>query len=254
MALSFPLNPTNGQVYDDYVFSATTGAWNRRSLIDDIRDDVYSFSDNILALENNFPVSIANGGTASTNIASARNTLGIGLVPVIPPSVLITPPGGVATANSLGKISFTSATSVSLNGIFSSSYVRYKMLLNIRTDSGSSVDFFGKFRTAGTDITNGYYGSAIYNAYNASVTNSAQFTNTASGYVGYIGTLSGSLVTLEIFPDTGYSGWSMHCRNTAAASQHIGGFNAQTTTMPDGFTVYSASAFTGTAQVFGYNS
>jgi len=186
-------------------------------------------------------------------IRSEIATSQVGLVPIVPTSIAVS--AGTASVAANGLVTFTNASSISLNGIFTSTYSRYKINFVARTTTSTSgVDFYGKFRLAGTDISAGYYGSAIYNAYNAGVTNSAQFSNTAYGYIGYIGSLEGSLSTIEVAPSSTYSGWSMHCRNTAAASQHIGGFNATTSSGVDGFTIYPASLLmNGSVKIYGYN-
>jgi hypothetical protein len=218
MPLDFPNSPTNGQTFGSYIYDTSIPGWRNVNSSEGIGLQFKS-----------------------------------GLVPIVPTSVNVG--SGSATVNANGEVSFSGATSISLNGVFTESYTRYKINFVGRVAVGTAgVDFYAKFRRNNSDISAGYYGSAIYNAYNASLTNSAQFTNTAYGFIGYIGNLEGSLSTIEIATSSTFSGWSMHCRNTSAASQHIGGFNTTTSSGVDGFTIYPASStMTGTFQVYGYN-
>ena len=191
--------------------------------------------------------------TLGNSVNMTQVSGGSGLVPVIPSSVTVG--SGTATTSANGRITFTGVSSLSLNNIFTSAYTRYHInLVPISDTAGAGVDFWGKFRLSGADISTVYHGSSIYNAYNTSVTNSAQVNAGSAGYVGYIGGLNlGNMSTMEVIPQAGYSGWSFHCRNTNAASQHIGGYSGQTVTSPDGFTIYPATGtMTGTIQVYGY--
>lgn len=60
MALDFPSNPTNGQTYNNYVWSSTDNVWRATNSA------------------MTFPVQIANGGTGATTASAARTNLGLG--------------------------------------------------------------------------------------------------------------------------------------------------------------------------------
>jgi hypothetical protein len=71
---------------------------------------------------------------------------------------LITPTSADnGTVGATGAVTFSGVSSVSLNGVFSSAYDNYKVILDGTVFSAScNVSF--KFRTAGSDLTNTYYG------------------------------------------------------------------------------------------------
>ena len=53
-----------------------------------------------------------------------------GLAKIVPSSVAVG--SGTGSANSLGTVTFSGASSVSLNGCFSSTYDNYRLMLNIQ--------------------------------------------------------------------------------------------------------------------------
>lgn len=103
---------------------------------------------------------VANGGTGGTTVAAAQNNLGIGLIPITPTSV--DKSGGTATTSGLGVVTFSGVNSVSLNGIFTTEYSRYRIQLNNFASSGNVlINFRG--RTSGTDFTTAnYYWSYVF--------------------------------------------------------------------------------------------
>ena len=68
---------------------------------------------------------------------------GFGLVLVKPSTVV----GG--TDNGKGTVSFSAAASVSLNGVFSSTYDFYRIVMQIKPTAGNNLTF--RFRAAGSD-------------------------------------------------------------------------------------------------------
>ena len=71
MALDFPSNPTNGQIYGDYFYDSSIGAWLAQGSTNNVGTQ-------IAGLQAKFPVSVANGGTGATTVAGARTALGLG--------------------------------------------------------------------------------------------------------------------------------------------------------------------------------
>ena len=74
MALDFPANPVDGQLYQDFIYDATVGVWRAQ------------------ASGGGFPISVANGGTGATTVADAQDSLGVGLVNILPTTITPTVP------------------------------------------------------------------------------------------------------------------------------------------------------------------
>lgn len=96
-------------------------------------------------------------GTRSLNIASAIP----GMTPVVPTSTVVG--SGSATVNSNGKVTFTGATSISLNGVFSSGYKNYRVIISDSLQTSVDGAVIGlRFRAAGTDSAVNYYFNGLY--------------------------------------------------------------------------------------------
>jgi hypothetical protein len=77
-----------------------------------------------------------------------------GLVRIVPPTVNFS--GGTATANTNGEITFTAATSISLNNVFSSTYRNYRIVVTTHAMS-ANTNISIRFRNAGTDNSSNLY-------------------------------------------------------------------------------------------------
>ena len=142
-----------------------------------------------------FPTSPTNGQFYQGYVWNSTNgtwdssyqadTLKPGLTQLIAPTVSVS--GGTATANSLGTISFTAATSIRLNNIFSSAYTNYRVYLNVKTAVATGNNNVGmQFSGNGTSAATGYsYGAT---GILASTGGSQQLggNNSASIYAGRI--------------------------------------------------------------------
>lgn len=189
-------------------------------------------------------------GTRSLNIANATP----GLTPVIPTSVVIA--SGSGEVNSLGELSFTGASSISLNGVFTSEYRNYKILLRYTPASGA-VNVSWRTRTSGTDYSGAGYNYTGYQSTSASLANVYTVGATgATGVIGY-GTVS-SLVSMEITNPqtttvTNFTLASAGHNGSGNGSLHYSG-NINVANQFDGITFYtSASTMIGEIQVYGYN-
>ena len=81
-----------------------------------------------------------------------------GLKLIVPSSVA----GSGVSVSASGKVTFTAATSVSVNGCFTSSYDNY--LIVCRASMSTNVSAFYRLRASGTDnsTANSYVGQVIY--------------------------------------------------------------------------------------------
>lgn len=110
MPLDFPASPTNGQIYNNYVYDSTSGSWK-------VVSGDTGLGTRMSAVE------VAN---ATTNKS--------GLVPIIPTSITVS--SGTASVSADGTISLNSGDAV-LNGIFTSTYRNYKIIFNNNNFSGN---------------------------------------------------------------------------------------------------------------------
>jgi hypothetical protein len=179
----------------------------------------------------------------------ADNTPGMKLV--VPTSVAVG--SGSGSVGTSGVVTFSAASSVSLNGCFSSSYQNYKIVINY---SGTVSDYlYFRTRASGTDLSSSIYGrtviimdSAI--GYLSSASQSAGWSgNTTANFDGgsevNVYSPFESAVT-RVFA----SGTNKRASNTSAVFMH--GNIIDNTTSYDGITFYpSSGTVTGTIRVYG---
>jgi hypothetical protein len=179
-----------------------------------------------------------------------------GLVPVIAPTVNFS--GGTATANTLGEVSFTTVTSLSLNNVFTSTYKSYRIIVQVDANSVSTSNITMRYRASGTDFS-----TALYQR-----TGFATRTNVSSATIG--GTGQTSIAFLDVGQNTGFAIIEIKNAVPAVWTESLidsSGIDATTnfnmvrlsTLLPsntsfDGFTIIPASGnITGSVRVFGYN-
>jgi hypothetical protein len=68
----------------------------------------------------------------SLTLANSVNNA-LALIPIIPTSVTVT--GGSATVSSVGQVTATGITNIMLNGVFSSNYTSYRIVMNGAADA-----------------------------------------------------------------------------------------------------------------------
>ncbi len=191
-----------------------------------------------------------------SNILPDRTSPGLRLI--TPTSIAATGGSGSISAN--GTVSFTSASAISLNGCFSSTYDSYKVLVDITASSaGSDLSF--KYRTAGTDLSGTYYGGftglnhsgngvtwAINNSSGAKVAEFNTFTKRAT-FVDL--SLYGPFLT-----NTKGATWNAQCVHTSSQTGMggAGGVNYDTSgSASDGISfIKSSGTMSGTIAVYGY--
>lgn len=197
-------------------------------------------------------------GLTAAQLTTHRDNIGVGLVNVVPTSVAQA--GGSASANAQGLVTFTGVTSVSLNGVFTSAYTDYRVLISTPTATAqANINF--RIRASGSDTTTSTY---IQNLFMSRV-NGALATNSGSNWASWV------LYYVSAEANARFE-WSGDIKNPALAKQTVltgigsgndatsafqvlsGGFTATSPTH-DGFTIYpSSGSVTGTVQVFGYNN
>jgi hypothetical protein len=187
--------------------------------------------------------------SGTTWYSIAPNATAPGLALITPTSIANS--GGSASASG-GAVTFTGVTSISLNGVFSSTYDNYFVVMRSTVASGSTT-WDLRMRLAGSDAATGYAyqrltanGGAITGVYNASLT---------SGWLGYVHTSSSSL-QVNLFAPALAAQTNYHSQtfDTTDGSAFMGGAHT-TATAYDGVTfIPGASNASGTVRIYGYRN
>ena len=177
-----------------------------------------------------------------------------GLVPIVPTSVAVG--SGTGSASATGQVTFSLASSVSLNGVFSSTYQNYMVVMNISARSTSNYIQL-RWRVGGTDNTTAEYDSQALRAITTTVSAAGPLNATFCDYITSstnetttsVGTMS------NVFQNTAEAYWQNQ-NNVGVPNgpgyieMSCGGFNA--TTSFDGVTFLASSGtFSGLIMIYG---
>lgn len=226
MPLDFPSSPTNGQSYAGYVYDSSLPGWRN------VNSDFGVQSLNTMGLKNVVPTSVVVGS-------------------------------GSATVNSNGSVTFTGVSSVSLNGVFTSTYRNYRIVYTARNVAANTQSSWIRLRNAGTDVSTNYIWQGPDGVINSAGTNSNSSVggwNSSGMLIGYVTPTSGS-GTVEIMEPAIAASTGFHCASqglnsstNAFYSRLIQGENSIGSSY-DSYTVYpQADTITGTMTVYGYNN
>jgi hypothetical protein len=104
------------------------------------------------------PAGSASAGQVLTISAAGTSTwTGQGLTQLVPTSVSVTGVGASGSVDSNGAITFSTATALSINGIFNANYDNYVIIGNKTTCSSNGTDIKVNFRVSATDNSNAQY-------------------------------------------------------------------------------------------------
>ena len=176
-----------------------------------------------------------------------------GLAKIVPSSVAVG--SGTGSADSLGTVTFTGVSSVSLNSVFSSKYDNYR--INVRLSAATATDpnliIYGRIGT--TDNTTNTVSEQISqyagNLYGSEST-VARFGVTSANYANFsqynIEMKSPNIATTTIYNSSGAYVASSGVPYQILVMGYV--FSNQ---QFDGFTILPASGtFTGTVSIYGY--
>jgi hypothetical protein len=181
-----------------------------------------------------------------------------GLVPIVPSSVAVGSGTGTASAN--GQVTFTTASSVSLNGVFTSSYRNYRIVFNTTAASGTGTITI-RLRASGSDITAAsYLTQTLEGNGNNTPTNGIVTGQTSWPYMS-LGSNADSVNAFvwDLFNPqaTAYTtGVAINGNVDSGSASRIilRNYVYQVTTSADGLSfIMSANNFTGTVTIYGYN-
>jgi hypothetical protein len=183
-----------------------------------------------------------------------------GLVSIIPNSITAT--GGSATIDSAGNITFTSASAISLNNCFTSSFRNYKIILEISGSSAITSTYL-KLRNSGTDLSTGYYwafagtgeaGGAV-TWYGSNQSSGWNMQNWRNSVVGTYCTSNLDMFNPYEQTQKNFTLVGSLLGNDGTFYGLSGGGHTTSTSSYDGFTYSIASGtFTGKVKVYGYRN
>lgn len=177
-----------------------------------------------------------------------------GLVVMTPTSIASTGTGNSSSINADGSVDFSSCETLSLNGVFTSSYDNYMMTVRTTvTTTAPTIKF--NLRVAGVNATGSNYTYQYLEAAGTGIAG-ARATNTFT-YIGEPGSAQRNGQTVFIFGP--YLAQPTAMRNIEASSYggayilDIASTHSLSTSY-DGFTLtISAGSFSGLITVFGFN-
>lgn len=174
-ALDFPASPTNGQVYGNWVYSTSKGAWQALPIPTGIAaqsptapvspysgDLWYNTNDGGLYTwyadgDSSQWVEVKSDATLSSTLGTRLEVVEsypAGIAQIIPSNISVD--SGTASVDASGLITFSGATSIRMNNIFTSKYKNYKLVFNAGTVSAAAT-VLGRVRNAGVAKTTSYY-------------------------------------------------------------------------------------------------
>lgn len=179
----------------------------------------------------------------------------IGLWKVRPTSVAGT--GATITGN--GTVTAGGGTSVSLNGVFSSTYKSYRIVIEDATlTTGSAQILSFKLRASGTDSSASYYYAGTSTNYNAGFANTADRGLNTTSWYGTIIAVDPTGTSIDVFnpnltKKTSYITFRSDSRTDGFVGS-IGGYH-DVASAYDGFTLLTSGTNIGSIsiRVYGYN-
>ena len=236
MALDFPLNPTIGQVFQNYVWNGT--AWTGIGSANNLGVQVAAIQ--ALDVTQNTRLTSLETANATTNRS--------GLVPIVPTSIS-TSSGSASFNSTTGLITLSGCGDAILNGIFTSTYKNYKIIFNSTGSGNTNYGSIFAFRYSSGGVTNSSSNYSYTTWYTQSGANGNLNGGTSSAWMwsGY-----GKDVILEVGqPADSSTGTQMSFAGTYNNTLMLGqcGYNANAAF--DGIQ-FANNLYTGTIQVYGY--
>jgi hypothetical protein len=173
-----------------------------------------------------------------------------------PGMVLVTPTSAVnGTVGATGAVTFTSASTISVNGCFNSSYDNYKILINI-SSATDTASLLMRLRVSGSDNSGATsYQRTGYLATPSTLSNSYVATN--SLFAGSLSSGVSSNVPIEIMNPFNAIATTAYLTTFDQPSNNSRGINMMhiDSTSFDGFSlIISVGSVTGTVRIYGYRN
>jgi hypothetical protein len=169
-----------------------------------------------------------------------------------------------STNSATGTITFSAASSVSVNGCFTSTYESYLILVNLTSNSANDGDMLLRWRNAGTDSTASYYSSytGLNTLASPGTINKTQDPSNNGHAIGKYdnSTLNSQYITIDVtnvflsnFTTSVFKGFGS--TDVSNLFSYNGGGNHRVSQSYDGFTLAAENGnFTGTMKIYGYRN
>lgn len=158
--------------------------------------------------------------------------------------------GGSASASG-GEVTLTGVNSISLNGVFTSTYKNYMVVWNATGGTGSGPVYM-RLRASGTDNTTTNYSSSGVWGYYTSGSGAQGYGSQTFWAFHYWNGAGGQQRNINLFdPQTATNTSFGAIGSNADANSYYGGYFGATTQF-DGITIYpSSGTMTGTVRIYG---
>ena len=192
---------------------------------------------------------------ATQSYANNAATVASGMKLLTPTSIAVG--SGSGSVNSTGTVTVSAASSVSLNGIFTTDYKRYRVIPKFTSSAGADIDL--RLRASGTDNTASSYFWEFSQANGGTVGGQRSSANRWYIAGGYIGTTGETNSILEIANPAqsvitqGLAQTTTNGESTTGIQLFSLGYLHNVASAFDGFTfVPSSGTISGTVSVYGY--
>jgi len=185
-----------------------------------------------------------------------------GLAKIVPSSVAVG--SGTGSSDSLGNVTFSGASTVSLNDVFSATYKNYIMKINVNSTSGSDANVLLRMRVSNADNSTANYFDRFNGYTDFNATDNFRRSSQTAFFIGDTdGATSNPTYTsmnvefrnpFETIATTTFVDINDVVAASSATATYRGGGLFYGTTSFTGFTVYvSAGNITGNVSVYGFN-
>jgi hypothetical protein len=185
--------------------------------------------------------------------ATYQTKAAAGLTLLTPTSIVAT--GGSGSISTNGAVSFTSASAISINNVFSTTYDNYLVKLDYTASTGNGM--YLRLRASGTDANGTDYFRQMVTGDAGTASGNRESSSTYYNF-GYSST-GRSSAKLEINspfiarPTTGNVMFNEQT-NTSDIATRSSSWGHNVSTAYDGMTIYpNTGTLTGTVSVYGYN-
>jgi hypothetical protein len=191
--------------------------------------------------------------------ATYQTQAGTGLRKIVPSSVAVG--SGTGSADSLGNVTFSGCSSVSLNDVFSTTYRNYRIIIDL-TAATADANIYMKMRVSSTDSSAGYYAGSPTYTVAGTAGNSSANNSTTGFYLTEIDSAtaanhtSGANIDLMRPFETVYTTIQWQSQGAFSAgtvfAQYGGGLHAVSTSYTGFSLIPNAGNISGTISVYGY--